>query len=451
MCHPMTDLGNASRFIERHGRTVRYSRKSGWWVYDSKRWVQSKELALAKAIETVRSISEEAASEQDEDTSKKLLRWSKTSQSASHIQAILPLSIANASIQIDTQNFNPDPLQFNCLNGTIDLRTGKLGSHQPEDMITNLANFEFNSDTECPKWEAFIDQIMQSNKVMAQSLQLIAGYAFTGLTSERCIYLLHGTGMNGKSVFLDTISEILGDYAAVVPASSLTMKLSGNTIPNDIAMLHDKRLVTASETEANATLAEAMVKSVTGDRKISARFLRHEFFEFSPKFTLFLATNHRPTIKSMEPAIWSRIRNIPFNYKVPKEEEIPDFDEVLLEERSGIFNWGLKGCLAWLGSGRKMNLAMEIEDATDQYRADQDIIQMFIDDCLVAVGNVNTPKARVYARYQKWCDQTGHRALAANKLSQQLHERGFVDERTKNSRVWVGIGVLTDEYQESPY
>ncbi len=448
MRHPMTDLGNSCRFLDRHGERVRYSRKSGWWVHDGLRWVQSKEIALSLVIDTVRSIVNEANEEQDDDLAKKLASWAKTSQQASHIQSILPLSVGNESILVDNSDFNPDPLKFNCLNGTVDLSTGKLLPHDPKDMITNLAKFDSDPEAEAGSWTSFVKEIMKSNEVMCQSLQLICGYAMTGLTSERCIYILHGSGMNGKSVFLDTISEVLGDYSAVVPAASLTSNSPG-AIPNDIAMLHDKRLVTASETEASASIAEGLVKSVTGDRKITARFLRHEYFEFSPKFTLFLATNHKPAIKGMDPAIWARIRLIPFTFTVDKENEIPDLDDMLIKEAPGIFNWMLKGCLGWLGSGKKMRLAMEITDATDQYRADQDIIQMFIDDCLTVVTGARTPKTAIYARYQKWCEDTGHRPLASNRLSHQLHERGFIDMRDKNSRFWNNIGILSESFDNN--
>ena len=107
----------------------------------------------------------------------------------------------------------------------------------------------------------------------------MAGYCLTGVTTEHALFFLYGTGANGKSVFVNTLTAILGDYATVA-AMDMFMATHGERHPTDMAGLRGARLVTSIETEQGRRWAESKLKALTGGDKITARFMRQDFFEF---------------------------------------------------------------------------------------------------------------------------------------------------------------------------
>jgi len=442
MPYPLTDLGNSQRFVALYGDIARYSNAHGWMIYTGKVWEASSILAQGLAVKTVESIKSEATEGDDSDASKATLSWYQRSQAFQRIEAILKIARSHPRMSVRSDEFNLDPYLLNLQNGTMDLRTRKLQPHNPADMITRICNVAHDSDAKCPMFEKFMGQVMMDNKPKIESLQLIMGYTLTGDTSERKIFIFHGVGKNGKSVFLDTLSEIMGSYATQAPTTVL-MTRDHSDATNDLAALHDKRFVTTSETEATQRMAESVVKAITGDRKISARFLFKEYFEYKPQFKAFLATNHPPIIRgAADPALWARIVKVNWDYIVPESEMIPNLDiKLYKEEAAGIFNWMLDGCLAFQAAG-KLNLAQEIAFDTDDYRAEQDIIQHFIDDRIQAVSGFDSSVTQIYEAYRTWCDDTGHRPLAQNKLTMEMMSRGFVKKRASKGMFFSNIGVV---------
>lgn len=206
-------------------------------------------------------------------------------------------------------------------------------------------------------------------------MQKAVGYSLTGSTEEQCLFILHGTGANGKSTFLNTISTMLGDYARQTPTDALLVK-RGDGLSNDVARLHGARLVSAVEVEGGRRLAEAQVKQLTGGDLIAARFLYQEFFEFRPAFKLFLGVNHTPVIQGTDHGIWRRIHLVPFTVTIAKEDQDKRLGEKLRAERSGILRWAVEGGLAWQAEGLEPPLVVSM--ATEEYRAEMAILARFL-------------------------------------------------------------------------
>jgi len=266
------------------------------------------------------------------------------------------------------------------------------------------------------------------------------GYSLTGDTGERALFFLHGAGANGKSTFLETIRAMAGDYGLRTPTETLMTKRSG-AIPNDVARLKGARLVTAAESDEGKRLAEALIKDLTGGDTIAARFMRAEWFDFRPQCKIWLATNHKPTVRGTDKAIWDRIKLIPFGVIIPKEEQNRRLIETLKTELAGILAWAVRGCLEWNRDG--LGIPDEVKTATGRYRDEMDVLGAFLNDqCEFGPTAEVTVKA-LYNAYKDWCETNGERASSKRALGLRLAERGIDQYKaTGGTRTWLGIGLV---------
>ena len=442
---PLTDYGNAQRMAARHGNDLRYCRDwKKFLVWDSRRWVVDRTDAVMRlAKETVRAIYAEAASASDADDRKQIANHAKKSESEMRLKAMIELVKSEPGIGVVPQQLDTDPWLLAVENGVVNLRTGILRPHDRADLITKIAPVRFDAQATCPTWNAFLERIMSERQPLIAFVQRVVGYTLCGDTSERSLFVLHGVGANGKSTLLDTIRSLLGDYAARTPVETLLVK-HGNSIPNDVARLQGKRYVYASEADEGRRLAEALVKDLTGGDRISARYLYGEFFEFTPEFKLFLATNHKPEIRGTDNGIWDRIKLIPFDVRIPEGERDRNLGAKLRGELSGILNWAVQGCLDMQRDG--LIPPVEVRSATEGYRSEMDQIASFIEDCCDEGPHLFVISGHLYETYTNWCDQNRERALTQKAFATQLKARDFVPGKgAQGIRLWEGIGLKPDE------
>lgn len=450
--HTLTDDGNAKRFIEQFGTTVRYNRAIGWLRWTGTHWKPDPEGVMRMARVCARTIAEEAITIDDEKFAKKVRSWGHSSLMASRLESMTRIAKCDASIWVEPENLNRNPCLLNCPNGTIDLRTGHLCPHKPSDLITQIARVNFDNEAKCPRWMQFLGEI-QSPAVI-QSLQLMAGYSLTGLMTERAMFIPYGTGANGKSVFLDTFMHILGDYATSLPASTIMrQQYDTRMVMNYMATLHGRRFVHASEADASQHLSEQAIKTVTGDQTLTAEMKYKDPFSFTPTFKLWLATNHKPRITGTDNAIWTRIRLIPFSITIENDQQDPFLLQYLEEtESEGILQWAVLGCLAYLkclSEKRRPEMAMEIADATDEYKSEQDILGSFIEDNLLAKNDSKVSSSGLYKRYQKWCENNGHRPMSNTKMSIEVKQRGIKKHRFNDGIYWMNIQLANEDAYSS--
>lgn len=437
----LTEHGNSERLVARHGRDLLYCDPwARWLAWDGKRWKPDEGRRIeALAMDTVKSIYAEAADEPNAARRKALAEWAQRCETGHHVRQIIALSRHRVTVLPD--QLDVDPWLFNVRNGTLDLRTGELREHDRADRITKMAPLEYNVGAECPQWLQFLDVVLAGNEGLIGFMQRMTGYALTGITSERCLFILYGGGFNGKTVFIETLRGVFGDYALRTPAETLLSK-RGDSIPNDVARLKGARLVTASETEDNRRFAEAFVKDLTGGDTITARFMRAEFFEFRPECKIVLATNHRPVVRGTDDAIWTRLRLVPFTVTIPEQDRDPQLRDKLIAESAGIMAWAIKGCLQWQQSG--LAPPDEVTAATKAYRSDMDVLGAFIDDCCQLWDNATTPAADLYERYKAWADQSRERPMTRRVFGLRLKERGLDNSKRMSSghQLWSGISLV---------
>jgi putative DNA primase/helicase len=439
---PLTDLGNAERFVSQHAANVRYCYDwRAWLVWDGIRWKRdagAEARRLAKL--TVRSIYTEAGQQATEDKRRDSANWAKKSESAAAIEAMLKLA-QSESVSISPDELDADSWLLNVRNGTVDLRSGALLPHKRENLISKLAPVEFDVGARCPRWDRFLSEVFERHPDLIAFIQRAVGYALSGDTREECLFLLHGGGRNGKGTFLLTLALMLGDYAGTADFSTFVQRRDDSGPRDDIANMRGKRFVSAQESREGVALAESLLKWLTGGDRVRARRLYENSTEFQPSWKIFLASNHRPIVRGTDLAIWSRIKLVPFDVTFEGRED-RKLKDTLRGELSGILGWAVAGCLKWQADG--LAFPVSVLEATNEYRAESDQIGRFIADACIT-GEFASAKARsLYGAYRTWATAAGEEPISETAFARRMAEHGLVKRRTETGAVYERIGLRSD-------
>jgi putative DNA primase/helicase len=346
---PLTDLGNAERLIDQYGSLIRFCHPmKSWyvWIYPEGRWrIDVNGHINRMASDVVRRILHEGSRAPQEELRRKTLSWGIQCECRTHLTGMIELSQSHKKIIVDPDEFDKDDMLFNLRNGTFNLKTLELQEHDKKNTISKYVDFDYNQSATCPMFLAYLDRIFRSNPnktEIIKFLQRAMGYTLSGLTDEQCLFLLYGSGANGKSVFLDVFLALVGEYGTTTQSKTFTT--DRGEISNDIAALAGRRFVCASENSSDSRLDESLIKQLTGGEVISARFLHKEFFTFRPRFKLWWAFNHPPVISDMTNSIWRRIKIIPFTEVLPENEWDRSLaQKIKTKELAGVFNWAVEG------------------------------------------------------------------------------------------------------------
>ncbi|WP_425311181.1 phage/plasmid primase, P4 family [Leptospirillum ferriphilum] len=455
----LTDLGNCFRLVRRHGENIRYvGAWKKWLVWQGNHWKIDNAGAVERfAKDTVLRIPEEifreterlmqtaddSVSEKIRKKIKEILGWGKKSEADNRLGAMINLTKSELQIALSPEDFDTDPFLLGVKNGVIDLRDGRLIEPRRDQYITKNSKIDYQPGAKAPIWEKFLERIQPDPDVRA-FLQRWGGYCLTGDTSEQCFTIFYGTGNNGKTTLVDTFMHILGTWARQADFKTFVMK-DRDAASNDLARLFGTRLVTATESQENTRLDEAVIKSLTGGDRITARYLYSEFFEYTPSFKIILSSNHKPQIRGTDEGIWRRIRLVPFLVTIPEDEKDPHLKKKLFAEAPGILNWMIDGCREWQQIGLGMPEAIQL--ATGEYRESSDLIGRWISErCVV------TPKAEgtikdLYEDFCSWTEEEGiNRPPIKRKFSEALGEKGFQKVRIghKGLAGFYGVGLIAD-------
>ena len=329
---------------------------------------------------------------------------------------------------------------------TIDLRTGENRPARREDYSTKCSTVA-PKEMATPLWDSFIDRITAGDPDLEAYLQRVAGYCLTGHTKEHALFFLYGTGANGKSVFVNTLAGIWGDYA-ITAQSDLCMASHGERHPTELARLRGARLVTATETTEGRRWDEAKIKMLTGGDTIAARFMRQDFFEFEPHFKLVISGNHKPALRSVDEAIRRRIHLIPFTVTIPPKERDPDLFDKLKVEWPGILAWAVRGCAEWRRQG--LNPPKAVRTATDDYLAGEDAFAIWTEECCEADSTWFETTGDIFASWKAWAERTGEHVGTRKAFGQRLEERGLDPHRRDHGRGFLGLRVQRRDYTDDP-
>ncbi len=444
----LTDSGNARRIVTMHGQDMRYcAAAGGWLIWNGKCWEPDKSSEAVRRVKAaLKDIYREAESIGNKTEREQHLRWAKQSEAQGKIQAALALAQSERELVIMPDELDKDPWLLNCLNGTLDLRTGKLIPHRREDFITKLAGADYDPHAEYKLWSEFLERVLDVNPDLKAYLQSAAGYSLTGSTREQCLFMLYGTGNNGKTTFLETAREVWGTYAQNADFCTFALRERSGA-SGDLARLAGARLVTSVEPEKGERLSLSRIKQVTGGDRVTARHLFQSEFEFNPQMKLWFAVNDKPRVGSVGPAMWRRIKAIPFTVTIPEAEIKKDLPEKLRAEHAGILRWAVEGCLGWREPGFKT--PQVILEATEEYRQESDTLAEFIGECCEKDPKALTSTGDLYMRYAQWCEKSRERLCAKNTFASLLEERGYHAVREGKLRTRVRQGIKLKSEQEA--
>lgn len=435
-----SDAGNGELFAQLYADRVRYDHlRKRWMIWEGHRWREDdvgevRQLAKAAARERYGRATEIA----DLAERQKESAFSIATENRHRIDAMLDAARTEPAISDDGMGWDPDPWLLGVANGAIDLRTGMLRAGVPGDRITLASPIEFDRTADCPTWDRFLSEVFE-DRGLIDFIDRAIGYSLTGSTEEQCLFLCVGSGSNGKSVFLTVLRELLGPYATNTPFTTFEVAQRA-AIPNDIAALVGRRLVTASEMSDGARLNEARIKALTGGDPATARFLHGEFFTFQPVLKLWLAANHRPRVLDTSHGFWRRVRLIPFLRTFGSDAD-PRLIDALRLELPGILARAVRGAVAWRSAGLEPPEAVLV--ATEDYRADSDPLAEFLEACCEEGPGATVGAGLFFRAYCGWASSVGlpeRDRLSMSSFAEKVAAR-YRKQKNNKGRFYHGVAL----------
>ena len=410
----------ALAFASRHADELRFCHHTGkWFRWTGSIWRRDEtQLGLSMARDLARACAAPL------DT-----KLRKGAGRAAFAAGVERLAQADRSLAVTSAVWDQDPWLLGTPDGTVDLRTGMLRRSVPEVYITRSTAVGPALTADCPTWLAFLDQATGGDADLIRFLQRWLGYCLTGLTREHALLFVFGPGGNGKSVLLNTARGILGSYATVASMEAFSAAKSERH-PADLAMLHGARYVIATETEEGRAWAEARIKTLTGGDPVTARFMRRDFFTFTPAFKLNVSGNHKPALRNVDDAARRRINVVPFMHR--PEQPDTELAEKLRAEWPAILRWMIEGCLEWQAVG--LQRPQVVVDATAEYFAQQDYFGRWLAECCTLDPALSAKPSQLLKSFQTWCQRNGELVVDNSKL------RGMI-ERTPGLRYVIEANV----------
>ena len=433
-------LGRAWQDEARH--CAAWGGSGKWLFWNGSRWQPDETLLhMTRARAHLRGLAQK--------TSKKVRAHLESKKTIANIASLVR---SNAELVAALDQWDADRDTVGAPGATVDLITGGTRAPNPAEYVTKLAGVAPGEPrTPTPKWNEFLKRITADNRALQEYLQRVAGYCLSGSIQEHALFFLYGTGANGKTVFINTLLGIWGDYAITI-GTEMLMASNNDRHPTEIARLRGKRLAVGSEIEANQVWAESKIKKLTGGERLQGRFMRQDFFEFDPHFKLMIVGNNKPSLRGVDEAISRRLHLIPFTVTIPPQERNLNLTEELQVEWPGIFRWALEGCAEWRRGGLRppeMVLA-----ATREYLSAEDTVGQWIGECLTkdtkeSCTGERTSLKVLFGNWQQWAQRAGHPYNTRNWLSSQLTDRGYAKGENKRG-YYFEVGVKPDMNEPWP-
>lgn len=444
--HPMTDPPTqvhrgqalmAYRLAEAYCDKLLFVHGIGWHLWDGKRWAYDDVGATKRAALDVLRVALA-----DSLGNKELRADVRRCESASGLAGMLDIASALTPFAATVRDLDADPYLLNVANGTLDLRTMELSKHNPADRLTKVTVAAYDPDVKPGEWQTFLSTVLPDRDVRGY-VQRQIGVALLGKVVEHILSIWTGTGANGKSTALNALCWALGDYASTAEPDLLLHR--SNAHPTGEMDLMGRRLVVVTETDEGRRLAEATMKRLTGGDAIRARRMRQDFIEFEPSHTAVLVTNHLPAVSGDDPAVWRRIRVVPYDVVIAEDDRDPQLGERLQQAAEEVLSW----CIAGWSEYQRIGLAEPdaVLTATGEYQTDSDAVGRFIaEECVTGSPVVKATTAQLFDAWQAWRVHDGAPELTSKSFGKALDRHGYpVTHRTDSGRWRAGIALKAAE------
>lgn len=446
--YDFNDTGNAQRFIDRFGSNIRYNFDNKiWMIFDGKTWVRDyKQLVKTQADILIEEMKIEMIKEKDKDLAREMAKNIKHLSSNSGKEAMLKEAMHIGNIPTINADYDKDDNLLNCFNGVVELSTGTLLPHNKSYMMSKNTGLSIDFEKEPERWIKFLHEIFNNSEEMVEYIQLAIGYTLTGYTKEQCFFQCYGDGANGKSVFLDIIYEMLGDYALNSQIESILAKgnNNGGGASSEIARMNGARFVRTNEPNEGSRFNEGLVKQLVSGDVTTARFLYGTEFEFIPRFKLWIATNYKINVRGTDTGIWRRQRLVPFEVKFTGDKADKHLTEKLRTELPQILGWAVKGAVKWFNGGLKT--PKEIEIANNIYKQEMDIISSFLNDCTKPSPYGKEKASDVFKEYSQWAKDGHEYCMTQSRFGIEMGKK--FQKKNLNGYVYY-IGLILKKHDES--
>ncbi|MFF4746828.1 phage/plasmid primase, P4 family [Streptomyces sp. NPDC001268] len=440
-----TDDGNALLFVDTYGEHLRYVPQRGMWLtWEGHRWAWDEGgLVIERARDMIRTLDPFTLA--DEADQKRAHKHKATSLSRASLNAAVQLARSDQRVVAPAAKLDATSTHLNTPDGIVDLVTGEVRPSDPAAMHTRSTAVAPDFEADAPRWRTFLADTFGEDTELASFVQRLAGYSASGDTRFHVLPFLHGPGGNGKTVFLDVLRILLGDYAATAPNTFLMVGQQQHE--TEVARLAGLRLVVVSEVNQDARFDEAKMKLLTGGDALTARFMRQDHFTFEPTHHLWLMGNHLPAVKAGGDSFWRRLRLVPFTRTVPEERKIDGLARILADEEGpAILAWMIRGAVDAFAA--KLREPAAVMAFTESYAEEEDSLARFMEDCCHLGGgtHVTTMTSKLRGAYEDWCKTEGEIPLKPQVLGRELRTRfGIEQKRSNGRRMYVGVALVAND------
>ena len=434
-----TDDGNALHLVDQCHQRIRYCPQRGRWLtWDDHRWAWDDAGRVTEAARhLIRTLT-------DDDGPEALRKHRHRSLDQRRLNAMVNLARTDPRIVVQAHQLDADPHALATPAGVVNLRDGTLTEPDPAANHTRSTTTAPDPDQPTPRWDQFLAQTFAGHPELTGYVQRLAGYSITGAITHHVLPFLHGGGDNGKSVFLDVVRHILGDYASTAPAGFLMSNKDKHE--TEIARLHGLRFVIASEVNQTDRFDEAKVKLLTGGDALTARFMGRDHFTFRPTHHLWLMGNHRPTVQAGGKSFWRRLRIVSFTNTIdPAHRDDELAHKLIRDEAPGILAWLIAGAVASQPANGGLADPVSVLTETRNYALEEDTLARFVEDrCHLGGGtHVRTNTKHVLDAYRDWCRDEGTRPVNQTVFGRELATRFDIAQvRSNGQRFYQGLTLL---------
>jgi putative DNA primase/helicase len=440
---PGTQLDWALRFASWKS-WLRYVHGIGWHIWDDQRWKRDDDgLALREYTLMVKDAWAELQQFTDPADRKKAFLALQAAEKANFADGVLRFASVQPEMAVAASSLDSNRMLLNCANGTLNLDTMELKPHYPDHNITKVCKGAWIPDLGETRWSKFVSEILPDAEVR-DFVQRLMGSALTGTVRDHILAILTGTGGNGKSTFIESSLDAVGDYG-IQADPRLLMASRHDAHPTGQAALQSRRLAVCMETAEGRRLDAPTAKQLTGGDTITARYMRQDFFSFEPSHTLLMVTNHKPVVSGSDEALWRRLAVVPFEQKFGSDKADLGLKDTLRSRPDAVLSWMIQGWIAYREHGLEIPRAVRV--ATEAYKADSDAVGRYLDECTLMADKVSeqsdrTQSSKLFADWQKWCTVNGEEAGSQKAFSEELTRRGLPKKVIKGKTYWMGLTLL---------